>query len=386
MNDNSKTSEFVAQHAVGKQNIYFRDRNENQQEYIPKNEWERYRDDNDTFDNINNDIINDNRMCVSSINNIYSFVEYVYDRTVEIYPNIEKIYGNHFEFEKNNYNCIKNMRLRIKLSNLNMTLSEILTQRRRVLYISFYCGYYEEHHPLEHHPHKIHTISIYTNLFFANILNKKIIEDDNYIYIPIIIFDLILAQNLELHADNINIRIDDISDPSNKYDLTLLYDNYEPNDIISPNISREYYMYQCQSGATENIEYGIPIKINHCHPCTFIIFRFDEEIELNKIKMYLNGWPPIEWCKENDEIMKTIVCGNAIYGISLIPDIKKFKDVQQSFKNSKPAGCGINFSRIDCTKLSFEYEGNEQLLVEIIFMGINILRIMNRLIGLAYAN
>jgi hypothetical protein len=373
MNYKSMTSDQIANLSVGVQNIYIRDKNGDQINYTPKNEWERHRDDMDANHTFDDDDIHDWRLDRSFL------IEYFYDRTIEIHPQFKNQYGTYFKLK--NHVCIKNVRLRIKLSDLNMNLSEILNGNRHNNSMESSISFFDR-------DQQVHSITMSINLFFAYILDRKIVEDDDYIYIPIVIFDLILCKNLELHGYNIGINIH-ISNKHNISDLTLLYDNYEPTDYNSINENlrgREHYMYQSQFSGTEYVEYDRPLKMNHSHPCAFIIFMFNEEIELNKVKLSLNGFPPIEWCKENDEIMRTTIYGNTMYGISLIPDIKKFKDIQKSFKHSKPSGCGINFSRIDETLLYFEYEGNDKLVVSITFMGINILRTMSQVMGLAYAN
>lgn len=332
-------SDIVAQIAIGAQNSYFNS------SYISKNKW----DDEYLKKSLTDKLF--------EYDDSMDFREPItYELQIKNSPT-KKV----FTIEHNiKDTCeISDLRLHIKLTDFNNSIRNHILNWSIELIIGGMC---------------INRIDMITNLFLCKATKKKIKETDEELIIPIILFDISSYTKFPLYLlywHEVSIHIDTQNE---QFELSMFVDKYYVDSDVDPKKYPDIQCAMCQT-QLDNFENVRELKYMFNHPTQFIYFVFDSEDiftqpQLNKIFLYLNNLDPIRWEAYLDEIIHIKIFDKIIYVISLIPDIRVMKDIRKMFKELKHSEiktqnktkfdipAGINFSRIDKMKISFEFDDN----------------------------
>lgn len=359
-------SDIIAQIAVGMQNSYF------QTSYISKNKW-------------------DDLYLKKSLNDkSYGYDETMDFREPETYElqkkgsGITKIFT--IEHTKKDTYEISDLRLRVKLTDFNSSIRNSTLNWIAELYIGGAL---------------VNRMDMITNLFLCKAMKKHIKETDEELIIPLILFDLSSCDKFPIYLmgmHEVSIRICTRDEP---FELSMFVEKYYID--AEPKKYKKLTSAICQTQLW-NFENNNELKnIRFYHPSQFMymVFNSDDiftQPQISKIFLHLNNQEPIKWDTYLDEIIHIKVFDKIICIVSLISDIRTIKDIGKMFKEIKynivktqnqikfdiPAG--INFSRIDKIKISFEFDDNDTSNVSgtIGIVNLNIQSFMHGMCGVAY--
>jgi hypothetical protein len=342
-------SDILAQIAVGAQNRYFNT------SYVSKNKWD------ETY------------LRNSLTDKLYERDDSMDFREPETYELLSKHGGSKHVLLSKHGGCkhefmiehniksmceISDLRLHIKLNDFNNSAINHILNWKFELIIGGLC---------------VDEMDMITNLFLCKVMKKKIKETCEELIIPIVFFDVSSYTKFPLYLlywHEVSIRI---YTKNELFELSMFVDKYNIDANIDP---EEHPGVRCAFCQTQlhSFENSETIKCLFNHPTQFIYVVFDSEDiftqpQINKIFLYLNNLDPIKWETYLDEIIHIKIFDKIIYIVSLIPDIRVIRDIRKMFKELKHnevnnAQCkkkfdipvGINFSRIDIIKLSFEFD------------------------------
>lgn len=211
------------------------------------------------------------------------------------------------------------------------------------------------------------------NLFIAQFLNREIIEGPDYVDIPVILLDLFFPEKFPIYTIS-NSTISFILGHS-KLQISEIRFDYEqvfklPDDkptmvpIFQCNFIGYYRVNQACSNLYPSLNEVDTVYLNIWrinHVCKLLFFEFknyevDEPI-LESVILYLNGQPITYLASEGMIIRSCFMENKTIYAISLTPEFMVEEDMCKLFVT--PRSCienGINFSRVDNTKIKFEFD------------------------------
>lgn len=226
---------------------------------------------------------------------------------------------------------------------------------------------------------KIFSFNIITHILMAELKGKKIVYDEDFIKIPLIFIDLFGERKLPTiafpyHRADVTVAKTGNKTVSLKCKMELVFSDIRCLDIDKQsqkieklcNYSKEYLVMQ--KNITYSKLYTISpenmIKFNGLGKLLFIRFipkNKDIVVEpsLTEIHLSFNGLNPMIY-RDNDLIRLTVL-GETFYCISFFPNIKSKSALKKIFRhklksntdNAKVHFSGINFSRIDTTKITF---------------------------------
>ena len=234
----------------------------------------------------------------------------------------------------------------------------------------------------------ITSMSMMNNLFIARLMEKELIEHNDYIEIPIILFEMLTPNGFPLYLQNFdNIGIVLTVGKFNAYISKVKFDYQENESKINANNFFNFTVLQCISNNyilnNESSVYH-PFLIN---PCKMILFEFynyeiDEPI-LQSIVLSICGHP-IEY-NIDDSIICSEFDNKKIYCLSLTPEYKTEEDMIKFFSSKRQYSMiGMNLS--NDLKIIFKFDREYYKLgVNISAIGSNQMRFMSGLIGLAYS-
>lgn len=201
------------------------------------------------------------------------------------------------------------------------------------------------------------------NLMFASLLNKNIIYEDNKIFVPIVVLDLICPKKLplyllEYYEFNITINFN-----KTKIDnlLELKYDWYRFKDQTLLNKGVQFNIVQIDVNLNKKpLDKKMILHINH--PSQLLLFEIFNDNEyseslLQEIRLYLDECSPIVFSSNKGEIIKFNILGKEVYVISLCSKFMYKEDIKKLFfRNNDEIIEGIDFSRITntCVELDFD--------------------------------
>lgn len=363
-------SDILAQIAVGAQNSYFNS------SYISKNKW-----DEEYLRN-------------SLTDKLYDYDESMDFREPLTYELQMKGTGTKKVFTIEHTikdTCeISDLRLHIKLTDFNSSI------RNHILNWSI---------DLNIGGSRVDNMDMITNLFLCKAMKKKIRETNEELIIPIILFDVSSYAKFPLYLlywHEVSININTQNEP---FELSMFVDKYYID--VDPEKSTRFECALCQTQLWKFENTDELKNIRFEHPTQFMYVVFDSEDiftqpQLSKIFLHLNGLEPIRWETYLDEIICVKLFDKIICIVSLISDIRTIKDIRKMFKEIKhniiktqnktkfdiPAG--INFSRIDKTNISFEFNNSEcdnsNVSGRIGVMNLNIQRFMQGMCENAFCN
>jgi len=378
-------SELSAQIAVGSISMYFKDKDKKYREqYINRNDWNDF-DMSGKIDYDYSDNCNDNDDTC-----LYDKDNYEIVRTDFIYSNDD----HEIRHEPvNDLAVLSDLVMVIKRSEIgDENINDILS---RQIYLKLEIGGFD-----------VMSLDMLMNLFLMKIFNRNIKEYDDYIEIPLILFDFNKNNKLTnrklplftLTHHQVQIKIKGLNKSISsgfkyckyKVPLSKVYNNDRLLHSLETFIIETQTLMYIKSDV---------YKLSFNHPCKIILVKFlnscndddyyDQDYDFDKIKqikLSLNGAKPIIWDNDEGEIMKFRICGQCIYAISLSPEFKSKKNIKKIFLGEE-CGYGINFSRIDNSFLSFDlYESISYTDVHISTFNVNIMRYMSGMCGKAYAN
>ena len=238
-------------------------------------------------------------------------------------------------------------------------------------------------------------------LIESNILYFKAFTFENMLYgIPIKFLDWHLVDiksyglKKELHS---NYKIDVIFSGKNLSNIDI-NSKYLDDDMMF-----EQIIIQSQTKSEKNIKSGTKIRLNFNHPISIlIIFLYDNisnfdndnniydefefsNPEINSIGIGLN-LNYIWW--DNQELIKIDFMGIKICIICIDPQLRDYNKFYSYTKNNFDPSIlkSINFSRMDNSEIICEYDSDKKFLVYINGLHVNMLKMMNGLAGIAWAN
>ena len=324
------TSEAIAAIAYGAQNKVFEE-----SRYIRKKEWDEYslKQELDWFE--------------KEINNYDPREDFKYStKVVTLRPICQPTcqQNNRLTFElstdDNNHeqthecDMVSNIWLNIQLTSFNDSIIEQL----------YKCIIH-----LELGGSRIYDIDMVTNLFLSIVFKKKIIERDQYVRIPLILFELYPEHNLPIyllkwHQAKIHLSRYDIPNQCH-----LVYDglNFNNSRDKLDNCSKlSHNIIQTQFTGEESIKNNQRLRLAFNHITKILLIHIiEKDCHIEEISLSLNGGDPIVW--EIEELLQINVNGHLIYVVPLVPNIKSIKDIRNMMKYFNLNGNGINFSRID---------------------------------------
>lgn len=355
-------SEIIATSAKGAMNTYFMKSNIGEI-YIPKSKWDDYDinyPDNYDFDNSDNDIDDSYEIVNSDM----------------IIP-----YRSEIEYEITyDYVLISDLRIKIKLNHYDIGNNYM----NKLLHINLYfyvCGSI------------VSAFTMEINLLLANILEKNKKELDEFIELPIVFFDLEknkFSNKFPLFLmdhSNIKIKIDNLDEIADN-GIIITYKKYNYKKLIITDIINilEFVIIQIQFHSERFKNIGSIYRLPFNGICKMLIIKFfgintlEDNIRRIKITLAENS-SPIIW--DYDKIIRYNMYGNIYYCIPLSPEIQSKKGTKKLLSNKNENGYGINFSRIDQPKISFDYYYNNFYCdcLEITALNLNILRCLGGLAG-----
>lgn len=256
----------------------------------------------------------------------------------------------------------------------------------------------------------ITSVPMMINLFFANFANKKLYIDGDKIRIPIQILEIMNNLPFGLHwcfYHQLSIKLQ----PSNRHknynfnsEMNLCY-KYATGKTVdrSNDILMEFVILQMKQKDlwVMNNRLSLDCKLVN----KFIIFEFKppkeylgtydwgthDFVNIESIKLHLNGLPPIVFNDIEDEIIHFNIRGRHFYGISLCSEFKNIESINKYFscktraKNLK-LNSGINFSRIDKIVVEFNADYDLNGVVCVVYnINLNVARLMSGMCGTAYS-
>jgi hypothetical protein len=200
---------------------------------------------------------------------------------------------------------------------------------------------------------------MYTNLFICNLFKKKVIQEDEFLLIPICLFDFF--QNRQYPGSSSDLPCFIHFDTSlNKVMLDQCYltfksqnyDNDGDGDGGGDDICRCCNMICAKTTRMDGVTNmkNVDIKFNHITKMLLLCM----DCLLESVSLSLNGLEPFTW--SNEQLLKKNIYGKIVYVIPLSPDLTSFKSIKKSLDCDKIDGTGINFSRIDTARLSIKTE------------------------------
>lgn len=234
----------------------------------------------------------------------------------------------------------------------------------------------------------ITNMSMMNNLFIARLMGKELIEHNDYIEIPIILFEMLIPTGfplylLKFHDIEIVLNVGRFNARISK----VKFDYQENESKIYTNNLLNFTVLQCVSNNyilnNESSVYN-PFLIN---PCKMILFEFyDYEIDepiLQSIVLSICGHP-IEY-NIDDSIICSEFDNKKIYCLSLTHEYKTEEDMIKFFSSKRQYSMiGMNLSNV-INKIIFKFDKEYYKLgVTISAIGSNQMRFMGGMFGLAY--
>ena len=235
-------------------------------------------------------------------------------------------------------------------------------------------------------------LNIMYNLLFASFLGKKIIYEDNKIFVPIIALDLMYPNKfpvymLEFH--DFNIAISGTKDP--RYNFELKYNWCRSKN--KKKLGKLGLLNILQVFSNQESEFYNKIRLNTNHPTQLLLFEISNDQGYNdsilhEINLKLNGQSPIVFRSDMGEIIKFNILGKVIYAISLCSKFKYQEDLKKLFfrdpNDNNELTEGINFSRIDNAVVDFVFDIRVRKQICISSINTNQLKLINGMGGLSF--
>lgn len=358
-------SELLATIATGSINAYF------QKNYTGPDKYREdyFKDELESLENISDD----------------DLMEYEQHRIVNP-PQISKLFRWNFSLKDS---MIWDIWIEIEILDHNYSISDLLHM------IDFVIGLNGE---------EIH-IPIVVNCFMAQLMNRKIVETDTGIMIPIELPTILRMKKIPIHRSNTYIGMYLFCSYSVGEQI-LYFKSCESKPALFPenclSLTDKGHISWCKrfhifegyqlhpSAKNKNISF-----IGFAH---FLIFDTNyllqsiekEEAMLEEIHLSLNGMSPIVYKSMFDEIITFTIYGKKFYAISLCPEFKNLNNIKCNLQNNKFLReiTGINFNRIHQTEINLIFDtitlvSNDCIIYQI---SSNILQKINDLMGVVYTN
>ncbi|AYV81969.1 MAG: hypothetical protein Harvfovirus89_1, partial [Harvfovirus sp.] len=267
----------------------------------------------------------------------------------------------------------------------------------------------------------IYKYSLSTSLLFSQVRDKKVIDSDNQIKIPISILDsfvddLFPIMNLCYH--DVFIYFDLNPKLQNKISHHIsytgyfylgsvdpLFSNYYGENISGTHVTDEQTKKARRSTADSFFEFyilqstQISLQRNFLsnefrYLTKFIIFRFipkkastiyeylDMQPQLDEIHVSLDNNPPLSFTQ--DKILTINFMGIKLYILILTPEISTLQKLKQTLKTKDYLNSGINFNKINLVRFDFILDiPTEEFDVIATPINLNIQRMISGMSGVA---
>ena len=254
------------------------------------------------------------------------------------------------------------------------------------------------------------SFNIITHILMAELKGKKIVYGEDFIKIPLIFIDLFGERKLPTIAfpyHRADITVSATRKPvSLKCKMELVFSDIRCLDIdkqsqklLKLNQPREYLVMQKNITYSKlySISPGNMIKFNGLGKLLFIRFiPKNKDIvvkpSLTDIHLSFNGLDPMIY--RDDDLIRLTVLGETFYCLSFFPNIKSKSALKKIFRqklksnrdNAKVHFSGINFSRIDTTKITFIMDRDiDNYNVTFDLITSNILSVTSGMAGMRYS-
>ena len=210
------------------------------------------------------------------------------------------------------------------------------------------------------------TISVRMNLFLAKLVGKEMIENIDYVDIPIMSFELLFPNKFPLHLVHSPINISLQSTLFTYQIQSVQYDyqectDYQEETKLYPILSCEVSLrclsmpfHLLQSG---KIMYPLNFKRNPYKMLIFEFFNYDiDHPILESVSLRFCGMH-ITYYAINGEIINMEYDNQKIYAISLTPEFVSEDDMTKFFSSKrKNIPLGINLGRLDSVHIQFNFD------------------------------
>ena len=277
---------------------------------------------------------------------------------------------------------IFNFYLKIKLLNFNQNINEIINLESFIEIIA--------------NGNTVSKNKLEAEILLAKIKGKKIICNDKYIILPLILTDLFCKKKFPIYLLKYSPFNINLCGKKLVTDITLIY-NY---------IYKEKYNIDSQKNLLWNIlitnqkfyNYLGSFKINESGPTKMLFFNInlpgilkEENLinpEIYEIRLFLNNLKPIIYNELQGDILKLKLFNKTYFGISLSPNYIYKSDIKKIFDEdliSEKSNYGINFSRIVDTRVEFDSNCPlNEALISTIKIGTNSITFSNGIVFIKY--
>jgi len=242
-------------------------------------------------------------------------------------------------------------------------------------------------------------IPMVNNLFLAKLMGREIIEGYDYIDIPIVLTDLFYPDTfptycLKFNDISFNLKYQKMDSKKYIIPITQIRFDYEEELNIKMNDIYKYKLnpvLQCTDGRYYNVTLnGNVNNLNLGGVCKMIFFEFvNYEVDkpiLDSVSLLIHDKYEIEYSVLNGEVFCFDFFDRQLFALSVTPEFTTEDDMIKFFTSKRSyVQTGINFSRLDNTKIKFnldqEYPG---LKVKISFLECNLFLTGDGMGGLRY--